>query len=182
MSMAPPTSAAELSSERLLLRQVVGSESDLSALHRIWSDPQCIWWGAHQTVEETRAILPRVVAQGWWLVSLRGGEVVGDVFLRPIDPEVRRGLSRLDPGGEVLELGYHFHSSAWGRGYATEAVRAVLADHPGASVWAYIVRDNARSRRVALKLGLRIVGEIDRHGRLHDLWELRPSGEWAGQP
>lgn len=60
-------------------------------------------------------------------------------------------------GGET-EVGWRLRRSAWGAGLATEAARAVLADvvdrRPDARVVALIRPANARSRRVAEKLGL----------------------------
>ena len=149
----------ELLTERLRLRP--WTEADLEALHRIWSDPRTIWWGPSDSLEHTRTLMQRVLQQqSWWGVE-REGEIIGDVFLRP------------SPHHEgMLELGYHFVSSSWGQGYATEAVRAVLTTRDGKPVEATIVPDNERSRSVARKLGFVIVGQLMHEDRLHDLWRL----------
>lgn len=69
------------------------------------------------------------------------------------------GLNAIDRG--VAELGYWLTPSAWGRGYATEAGRAVveMARHalPLRRIEARHHVDNAASRRVLEKLGLREV-------------------------
>jgi RimJ/RimL family protein N-acetyltransferase len=130
-------------------------------LHRIWSDPATIWWGALTSIDQSRQLLARAIANGWIAVE-HEGVVVGDVFIR---------TSKHD--AEALELGYHFVSSAWGKGFATEACRAVLSTLSGLRVQAPIVRDNIRSRRVATKLGMAIVGQVMEAGLLHDLWEVR---------
>jgi RimJ/RimL family protein N-acetyltransferase len=148
-----------ITTERLRLRHF--NDGDLAALHQIWSDPATIWWGAITSIEETKRILSRAIEIGWFAVE-HDGVVVGDVFIRP---------SRHD--AEALELGYHFVSSEWGKGYATEACRAVLATVSGQRVQAWIVPENARSRRVATKLGMTIVGQVIEAGLLHDLWEVR---------
>jgi RimJ/RimL family protein N-acetyltransferase len=167
-------SDSEIGTERLILRRIGRSEADLASLHRIWSDRTSIWWGAHPTIEETRKLLERAVAQRWWLVFERGSSnAVGDVFLRALDAHDRAALTSFAPDDDVLELGYHFHSASWGHGYATEATRLVLETASNARVWAYIVPDNLRSRRVAAKLGFTIIGSVDRHELRHDLWELR---------
>ncbi|WP_281992102.1 GNAT family N-acetyltransferase [Sulfitobacter geojensis] len=57
---------------------------------------------------------------------------------------------------KVIELGYWFRKSAWGQGFATEAARAVVAQHFRASdqnlTSGYMI-DNNRSQRVLSKLG-----------------------------
>jgi len=59
----------------------------------------------------------------------------------------------------VLNLMYRFDPSAWGRGYATEAARAVLdwtfQNLPGQVVLARVRPGNLASQRVATKIGLR---------------------------
>lgn len=64
------------------------------------------------------------------------------------------------------ELGWTFARSFWGRGYATEAVRACLAadERP---VVAVIDTENQASIRVAEKVGLRRREERLVHGRPH---------------
>ena len=148
-----------LSTDRLRLRHF--NCDDLIALHRIWSDPATIWWGAITSLDESRRLLSRAIEHGWLAVE-HAEIVVGDVFIRP---------SKHD--ADALELGYHFVSSEWGKGFATEACRAVLATVSSRRVQAAIVPDNFRSRRVATKLGMTIVGQVMEAGLLHDLWEVR---------
>jgi ribosomal-protein-alanine N-acetyltransferase len=147
----------ELCTARLRLTQ--WTERELSALHRLWSDPQTIWWGPHQSLEQTRALLLKIEAQGgWWAVHL-GTEIIGNVFLRTSPRDAT-----------ALELGYHFLPSAWGQGYATEAARALLETAPGRVVEAPVVPDNARSQSVMRRLGFAIARQLMHAGRLHELW------------
>jgi RimJ/RimL family protein N-acetyltransferase len=74
---------------------------------------------------------------------------------------------------DALELGYHFVSTEWEKGYAIEACRAVLATISRRRVQAAIVPENTRSRRVATKLGMAIARQVTEAGLLHDLWEVR---------
>ena len=56
------------------------------------------------------------------------------------------------------ELGYRLRPDAWGRGYATEGARALLADalgRPGVTrVYAHALLDNPASIRVMEKIGM----------------------------
>jgi ribosomal-protein-alanine N-acetyltransferase len=155
----------EITTERLTLRRF--TLQDLEALHRIWADPDAIWWGAHTDLDQTRRLLAIAVIERWWAVE-HGGVIIGDIFIR---------TSRHDP--QALELGYHFGSPFWGRGFATEACRAVLATAPDYRIQAPIVPDNVRSRRVATKLGFSVIGQVMRSDRLHDLWERPASAQQA---
>ncbi len=123
----------QLTTERLLLRG--WTAADLPALHGLWSDATTLWWGAHVSMEQTLALFETLQAEGgWWAVEYQG-DIVGNVFLRP---------SRYPPG--TLELGDQFRSSWWGKGFATEAARALLATAPNRPVEAAIVPDNVRSK------------------------------------
>jgi len=86
--------------------------------------------------------------QYWPLFRLADGAHVGCAGLRPVDG--REG---------VLELGFHLRPEHWGRGYATEAARAVIAYAFTTAAAAALVAghhpQNHASRRVLLRLGFR---------------------------
>ncbi len=149
----------EILTERLRLRP--WTARDLEALHRLWSDPETIWWGAHTDREQTRQLLEKVENEGGWWAVEHDREVVGNVFLKP---------SRYDEAAR--EIGYHVHSSAWGRGFATEAARGLLAHAQERCVEALIVAENAASQRVVRKLGFSKHEPIMHGDRLHDRWRL----------
>lgn len=72
------------------------------------------------------------------------------------------GIHRED---DAHEIGYWFTPSAWGRGYATEAARAVLAAArtlPIAQLRSRYHADNPASGRVLAKLGFVPTGEVRR--------------------
>ena len=68
------------------------------------------------------------------------------------------------PGNDFDELIYVFHKSAWGRGYAAEAGKAMLEyvfkRSPLTHIYATIYADNLASQRVAEKLGMRFEKEV----------------------
>jgi [ribosomal protein S5]-alanine N-acetyltransferase len=69
------------------------------------------------------------------------------------------GNCGLFPGRAGIEIGYLIHQPRQGRGYATEAASAVLAEARSATigpVWATIRPANTASIRTAERLGLRL--------------------------
>jgi RimJ/RimL family protein N-acetyltransferase len=91
---------------------------------------------------------------GVWTVEPKtDGDVLGFVLIG------------FEPGDQVPELGYLFRPAVEGRGYATEAARA-LRDHAVGPMGlkdlvSYIDPENARSIRVAERLGAVLAGEFD---------------------
>ncbi|MBZ5646009.1 MAG: GNAT family N-acetyltransferase [Acidobacteriia bacterium] len=99
------------------------------------------------------------------ITLLDTGELCGAVGLHP------------DPVHPRAELGYWIGVPYWGRGYATEAARAVLAYGFDVlklhRIWANHFKDNAPSGLVLRKLGMRYEGcsreHIEKWGRFIDL-------------
>ena len=128
-----------------------------------------------ESVEEIRRRLERIVARdvaladrgmgSWALAEKETGQLVGSVLLKPL------------PDTEEIEVGWHLRRDAWGRGYATEAGRAMCDygfDTLGLEViHAVIDQQNRRSRGVADRLGMRCLGATDRfYQRTLDLFSL----------
>lgn len=104
----------ELRTERLILRRA--RPDDLAAIHAVLSDEQATaHWStpAHSTLEESRK----------WLDSmLQSGPEISDDFIISCEGEVigKIGCFRLP------EIGYIIRPDRWGRGYAAEAMAAIL--------------------------------------------------------
>ena len=144
--------------ERLVVRPY--ESTDLAALHAVlYSDEEAmaLLGGARELVA-TRAALERSMRQqsvdgySFWPVIERGsGQLIGEA-----------GLFPLSPGGPDVSLGYAFGSAHWGRGYATEVARAVVAEAFGPLGMRRLVaitrEANAGSRNVLRKLGFRMEG------------------------
>ncbi|HEX8383160.1 MAG TPA: GNAT family N-acetyltransferase [Sphingomonas sp.] len=85
------------------------------------------------------------------------------IATRGTEPELIGGIG-LHRCGDAHELGYWLTPDAWGRGYATEAGRAVVAiARDGLRLPRLIARpmaSNPRSARVLAKLGFRPTGRI----------------------
>jgi [ribosomal protein S5]-alanine N-acetyltransferase len=152
---------ATFDTERLRLRPPV--LDDASAIFALYAqDPEVtryLTWRPHPSVETTRAFLQRcadVRAAGTafpWLITLPAtGEPVGMIELR------------MD--GHRADLGYVIGRPFWGRGFATEATRAVvdwaLAQPAIHRVWAVCDVENRASARVLEKAGLQREGVLRR--------------------
>jgi RimJ/RimL family protein N-acetyltransferase len=118
-----------------------------------------------------------------------------ELVIESATPElgIRRGwFGRAEaPTGVALtfehELGYTFDPAVWGQGFATEAVGCVR-DYAGDVLRlpyavSAILPQNARSRRVAERLGAQAAGQMDVVGRTFDryLWPLA-TGDAARLP
>ncbi|GLI72364.1 hypothetical protein PoHVEF18_000536 [Penicillium ochrochloron] len=136
----------------------------LEGFHRIWSDPDTTQWssrGVSKTIEETKGRITGIVPD-----KSRPGVDNYSVFIRPsssqepLSPEEAHvigivGVHKDDP---VPELGYIFHPSAWGKGYATEAVAAFVRHYfilrpDAAYIEAKVDSKNTPSIRVLQKCG-----------------------------
>jgi len=144
--------------ERLTMRPY--EAGDLADLHTVlYSDERAMaLLGGPRELVATRAALERSIRQQrldgysfWPVVERASGTLVGEA-----------GLFPLAPGGPDVSLGYAFGAEHWGRGYATEAARGVLAEAFGplrmTRVVAITREANAGSRNVLRKLGFRMQG------------------------
>jgi RimJ/RimL family protein N-acetyltransferase len=154
-----------LLTERLRLRRSVPEDAHTISAYR--SDPEVYrtqGWertdpdGVRADIEEMARREPGEPG-GWVQFSveeLDGGRLVGDVGISPADGE---------PG--VIKVGYTISPVVQGRGYATEAVQA-LVDYALGTLGAEVVRayadaDNAPSIRVAEKVGMRLIERFEHH-------------------
>lgn len=157
MSLPTPT----LSTERLRLRPFGDSDADdLVVLHsdadvmRYWDSPV---WADRDRAERFLANCRLLEQEGSGarvaVTSASDGAFLGWC-----------GLSRWNPDYRSASLGYCYHASTWGHGYATEAARGLLG-------WAFDTLDlnrvqaeadtrNAGSARVLEKLGFVLEGTL----------------------
>lgn len=97
---------------------------------------------------------------GYWSIfpKDRPDQFLGWILLIPYD-----GV------GPEIEIGWRLNRLAWGKGYASEAARPIVAHAFRTAGLSRIVADidaaNSRSTHVAEKIGLRLVG----HGRQGDV-------------
>lgn len=148
-----------LTTERLVLRRFASDPSDVDNLVELDSDPRVTRYltggVATPRADVENRILPLVLRAyeetglGRWAAHERTGEsFIGWFALSP------RSV------GEY-ELGYRLRVAAWGKGYATEGARALVAkafvDLGAERVVAETMAVNQASRRVMERAGLRYV-------------------------
>ena len=151
-----------LRTERLLLRPA--TLADVGAMHAILSDPVAmVYWSTppHETVEQTRV----------WLQAMIGlGPDEGEDFIVEHDGRLigKAGLYRFP------DIGYIFRPDAWGHGFASEALIAVIdrafVKHELAAIWADVDPRNVRSLRLLGRLGFREICRKARTWRVGDQW------------
>lgn len=120
----------------------------------------------HEQVVRMLARAPWPYALGDAAAFLARPRAANDVFLLILSHEAKYpqpvGGIGIGPDGDDHELGYWLHPDAWGRGYATEAGRAVVAIARHALGLKRLVSghfvDNPASGRVLAKLGFRPTG------------------------
>jgi RimJ/RimL family protein N-acetyltransferase len=185
-----------LETPRLRLRRFTGGDAE--RLIELDSDPEVMRYltgGVPTPPARIRdVVLPDFLAwyarspdYGYWAAEHRvTGEFLGWFHLRPPrDPAAAEDPLLRD----ALELGYRLRRSAWNKGYATEGARALVnrafreLDAP--RVIAYTMAQNAASRRVLEKAGLRLArigpGHPRRPGREYDeMLYVVSRDEWAG--
>jgi RimJ/RimL family protein N-acetyltransferase len=165
---------------RLMLRDWL--TEDAPAALAIYGSPEVAHWltpamDRIPDVEAMRSVLrtwqreqPGLPSpQGRWAIHRNGDDaVVGGL-----------GIRLLPPDREDLEVSWQLNPDAWGNGYATEAVRALI-------VWAFtqdidelfaVARpNNVRAIATAKRLGMQWVGETTKYYGLHlQVYRIRPN-------
>lgn len=159
-----------LTTERLTLRPATAADTDRLWQH--WTHPD-----VRRYMFDDRA-MPREEAESWiieqesfadrglgaWVIETSEGGFVGHICLTDV-----HDLGP-DYDGEV-EFGIALAPEAWGRGYAAEALRAVLAHGTGTAGLARILgvydEPNLASRRLQEEAGFVRLGETP--GPVHTL-------------
>jgi [ribosomal protein S5]-alanine N-acetyltransferase len=143
-----------LHTERLELRRL--GPADVDAVFRLQSDPAVVkFFGrapyltraeAEQRIVNESAAIERGDSVRWALAPREGGEIVGTA-----------GFWRWGRDHHLAEIGYELAPEHWGRGLATEALRAIVrygfAEQGLHRVEANLEPGNVRSARVLEKLG-----------------------------
>ena len=140
--------------QRLLLRKHV--ISDAKVLHEGFGQDPAMYeysgWNPYSTPEAAEKTVAEFIASyddprfyGWGIES--EGDLVGTI-----------GAYDFDEDKNAIEVGMSIARASWGRGYATEALQAVLhclaADEKISTVTAWRAPDNIGSQRALEKAGM----------------------------
>lgn len=193
--------ADRIESERLTLRRI--DEADFEFFIHLHADSEVARYlpvGRPRSREESIAWLQSVLrsyeefALGQLAVIRKcDGMLIGRCGLTDLAVEVRPSLAAVPrgwyqraeapPDAEVVfepELGYTFHRSSWGQGYASESARCVFEYARDVLrlplVVSLIHPENVRSLRVAQRFGVQHEGVVEVRSRFYKrfVWPIPP--------
>lgn len=177
------TQAPRLQTERLVLRHF--TVEDFAALAAFWADPGVVKFisGEPQSAEVSWNRLLRyighwqVLGYGYWAVfEKQTNRYIGSFGLQ----EAKRDLA---PALAFPEAGWALSPEVHGKGYATEALEAMLrwADDTLKSPLCCIIdEENQRSIYLAERFGFRFEHNVTYHGKAVGMY-IRPSQDSSGQ-
>lgn len=162
-----------LRTERLTLRRPAATDAD-DIFARYSSDPEVtvyLAWALHRHVEDTHAFL--AFSEAEWRRWPAGPYLIFD----QADNRLLGGTGLSFDSARVASTGYVLAQDAWGRGYATEVLRAMVALAPRLGVgrlYALCHPAHAASARVLAKGGLSYDGRLARFAPFPNLHGAEP--------
>ena len=137
--------------ERLILRPF--KETDAKAMYKNWTSDERVAkycrWTPHRDIHVTKDLLNLYLnkAKYNWAIVLNGSE----------EPIGTIGVVGTDDEGKIAEIGYVLAYDYWNKGYATEALKAVIDElfrYGFTTIKADCHVDNPASARVMEKCGM----------------------------
>ena len=186
-----------LTTERLVLRPLTARDV-----------PDLVRHAGRREIADTTISIPHPYSEEQaqeWLVSNAGLFARGKAVVFAIQPKREAtlagavGLRDLDPEHSQAEMGFWMRVELWGKGYATEAARAVLGfgfERLGLNrIYAHHMARNPASGRVLAKIGMQKEGVLRQRVRkwgvfedvvlmaaLKDEWRARRHNKVIGYP
>ena len=161
-----------LTTDRLRLREYVSD--DWHTVLAYQSDPRYLRYypWTQRTAEDVQAFVQRFIdwqdeqprTRFQFAITLRSeGRLIGSC-----------GIRKETATSQQADLGYEIAPSHWGRGYATEAARAVLAfgfdELELHRIQAFCLAENTASARVLEKLGMQREGRLRENRWMKGRW------------
>jgi len=163
--------------DRLLLRELV--PADDKGMFALDSDPEVHWYLGNspiKTIDDSRVMIAYIRQQyidngvgRWAVIEKQSGSFIGWAGLK---------LMRETINGHVnfYDIGYRLIRQYWGKGYATEAAKAVLDYGFNQlnldNIYGMTAIDNLASKNVLQKIGLTYVNNFDHAGLRHSWYQL----------
>jgi RimJ/RimL family protein N-acetyltransferase len=169
-----------LETERLVIREM--RRSDVESLHLLFSDPLFMrFWPVFDHSRTERWVEESLLSYarhgfGLWALTLRGSDqAIGDCGLDVI--KGLEGTEGTEGGSEQIQIGWHVRRDLWGQGLATEAAlacRDYAFERLGLSALSALIQpENSASRRVAEKIGMTLLRQIQHRGRMICLYGMQ---------
>ena len=156
-----------IETERLILRPII--ESDAQAIYDYCSGDNVginAGWKSHESIEESHEIIKLFFLDKEYVFGIvlkESGKLFGSIGLIP-DPKRQNDNTRM--------LGYAIGEEYWGRGYASEAVLAILyfgfKELKLDLISAYCYPFNERSKNVLKKCGFQHEGRLSLAEKRYD--------------
>lgn len=157
-----------IETERLLLTPWTLSEEDIAGLYAYAKDPEVgpnAGWKPHADLQESAEIIRELFMphEVWAIREKASGTILGSIGLEP-------DRRREDVASK--EMGYSLGREFWGKGYMTEAAKAVIdyafREEPLVVLAICTGPENKRSQRVIEKCGFQYEGTQRRGYHIYD--------------
>lgn len=152
-----------IQTERLILDKWTTSKEDIKGLYAYARNPDVgprAGWKPHESLDESEEIIQTLFIPHdvWAIREKETGKVIGSIGLEP---------DRRREDVNSREMGYSLAKESWGKGYMTEAAKAVI-DYAFSDLDLVVLSictspTNKRSQRVIEKCGFKFEG-IQRKG------------------
>jgi ribosomal-protein-alanine N-acetyltransferase len=158
VSWRPPP----LTSARLLLRGYEPTDADAIFVYASHEEvTRYMAWERHRSLADTAGFLDGFIAPSY---ATHQHEYVLCLREQPQRAIGGMGIRLLSEQHQTYELGYVLSRDHWGQGLVPEAARLlighVFATLPAERIQATVFGENERSRRAALKMGLKLDGVL----------------------
>ena len=169
--------------DRLLLRQITPLDADFYS--HLVNEPAWIANIGDRQVKSLRDAQQQITGK---LMASYAQHGFGLYLVALNDTEEAVGICGLVKRDSLQhpDIGFAFLQAHWGRGYASEAARAVLDHAFGKLALSHVLgittAANMRSARLLIKLGLRLQGQIQLGQEHRDLYQVDASATPAKMP
>lgn len=152
-----------IETKRLRLTPWTSNDEDVRGCYEMAKDSEVgpnAGWKPHADLEESKMIIEKlfIPSEVWAIRNKETNQIIGSIGL---DPDKRR------EGVKSRELGYWLGKSFWGKGYMTEAAKAVInfgfKEDDLVLISICTGPENARSQNVIKKCGFKFEG-VQRKG------------------